>query len=89
MAVRLAFADGVRTCKRVQEGEQRQLLAELVPGAPEDLVRTSRRTVVHAGGLAQSMTGGRERAADEGGLADARLALDEHGVATALGELFQ
>ena len=35
------------------------------------------------------MSGGRERGADEGGLADARLALDEHCVATALGELSQ
>ena len=35
------------------------------------------------------MSDGRERAADEGGLSDSRLALDEHGVATALGKVPQ
>jgi hypothetical protein len=37
----------------------------------------------------EPVDGARESGADEGGLADARLALDEHGVATALGEISQ
>jgi hypothetical protein len=57
----------------VEERRQRDLLAELVARAPEDLTRPGRQ--VGEGGT------------DEGGLADARLTLDKHRVAAAPGEL--
>ena len=67
---------------------QRQLLAELVPGPPEDLA-ARRRTVVGGRVRLEPRGGGRERGPDECGLADAGLALDEQGVAAAPGEISQ
>ena len=67
--------------QRVEERQQRQFLAELVARAPE-LLAASLLPVPRCLG------GGRERAADEGGLADARLTLDEHRVATAPGKIY-
>jgi hypothetical protein len=62
-----------------------QVLAKLVPGPPEGLA-------VSPGpearlGRAEPVSGGRGRGADEGSLADAGLAPDEHCVTAALGEL--
>jgi hypothetical protein len=72
--------------ERVEEGVQRQLLAELVSGAPEHLVPPL-GPVVRA--CTRRSGGGRERGVDQGGLANPGLALDEHGVATASGEISQ
>ncbi len=74
--------------ERVEERVQRELLAEFVPGPPED--RAARRRAVVGGRVRlEPRGGGRERGADEGGLADAGLALDEQGVAAASGEISQ
>src|ERR1700733_7773066 len=68
--------------ERVEEREQRELLAELVARAPELLVASPLP-------VPRGLGGGRERTADEGGLADARLTLDEHRVATAPGKIIK
>ncbi len=72
IVARRAFADGTADLERVEERQQRQLLAELVAGAPEDLAAARRQ----AG----------QRGARQGGLADARLAFDEHRAAAATGK---
>ena len=72
--------------QRVEKRVQRQLLAELVPRSPEDLAAPLCPVVRARTGPAG---GGRQRRTDQRGLTDARLALDEHGVATASGELSQ
>ena len=74
--------------ERVEERQQRELLAELVPGTPEDLIGLP-LTQARPLGLLKPAGSGRERGAKKGGLAYSRLALDEHSVATALGEVSQ
>ena len=73
--------------ERVQEWVQREFLAELVAGPAKDLAADRRPGVVRIGARAGPGGGGREGGADQGGLADPRFALDEHGVATASGEI--
>jgi len=68
--------------QRVEERQQRELLAEFVARAPE-LLEASLLSVPRLLG------GGRECAANEGGLANARLTLNEHRVATAPGKIIK
>ena len=72
--------------ERVEERVQRQLLAELVAGPPENLAAPLRPVV---GARTRPVRGGRERGADQGGFSDSGLALNEHGVAAAPGEISQ
>jgi hypothetical protein len=71
---RLAFAEGAR----VEERQQRKLLAELVAGAPEDLVDR----------CGAGVRPGCECHAHQRGLADAWLALDKQRAAATAAQLF-
>src|SRR5580693_5744357 len=56
--------------ERVEEREQRELLAKLVPGPPEDLA-VRRRLVARTSVRLEPMANGRECSTNKGGLADA------------------
>jgi hypothetical protein len=71
---RRGWADGSRTRRPFKERQQRQLLPQLVPGAPEHLA-ARRRRLGH-------------RRPHQGGLPDPGLALDQHHAAAALRHLF-